>query len=189
MDTIIIVKSYLCLSAIRVRPRAGPRHTVAQQWARSFFGPHGFIALLGFDGVPNDAGKVGKQSAEAVHRKVIIGHLGLGFALGSSATLRWGHNARAADSGIVRGVVIERDGSQAISHLPFDIAGQHAKKDMSHNGVSSSSVSHSLTTCSVRAYGSRSAFRSLWPFKKVSGGELQQVIKNTFSPRRNSFTT
>src|SRR5215467_12351145 len=80
--------------------------------------------------VERAGGEVTQQAVEAVQRTAIGGN----FA-GALAQRRWRGLSRGDDRGALAGggsgiVVIEQHGSQALAHVPFDMAGEHAQEDM-----------------------------------------------------------
>src|SRR6516165_1947233 len=80
--------------------------------------------------VERGGGEVTQQAVEAVQRTAIGGNFD-----GALAQRRWRGLSRGDDRGALAGggsgiVVIEQHGSQALAHVPFDVAGEHAQEDM-----------------------------------------------------------
>ena len=82
------------------------------------------------DGVAGQAGKVPQQRAEAGHRLAGLGQLCCRLALCRRRNLGWSNGRGALRRGGGAVMVIEQDGGKLAPHMPFEIVGEQAQKDM-----------------------------------------------------------
>src|SRR6516164_10511681 len=82
------------------------------------------------DGVAGQAGQVSQQRAEAGHRLAGLGQLCCRLALCRRRDRGWSNGAGALRRGCGAIMVIEQEGGKSASHVPFEIVGEQAQKDM-----------------------------------------------------------
>src|SRR5580658_1545898 len=82
------------------------------------------------DGVLRQRGKVCEQAAEAVDGKVVVGALECGLALGGGRDLGLGNGRRALRRGRLSIVIVEEDRGKRLTHMPFEMTGEHAEEDV-----------------------------------------------------------
>ena len=84
----------------------------------------------GLAGVANDRGEVCQQGAEAVHGQPVSGSLALGLGSGRRGRLRRGDDRATRFLCPLAIVVVEENRRQIAAHVPLDVVGEHAEKDV-----------------------------------------------------------
>ena len=82
-----------------------------------------------------DSGQVGKKGSKAVNRPIIGGALGRSLQGSFLGTRSGSNDGGSGGSGLVAVMVVEEDGSETLAHMPMDIIGEHAQKDMSADTI------------------------------------------------------
>ena len=80
------------------------------------------------DAVFDDSGEVVEQRAEAVDGQAVMGALGASLVLSCGGDFGRRHHRRALGAGGI--MVVEEQGSETLTHLPFNVVGEHAQQDM-----------------------------------------------------------
>jgi hypothetical protein len=75
------------------------------------------------------------QCAEAVDRMAVLGALAGGLALRGRRDGRLGDGRAAPGLGGSVVVVVEQQGSQCLAHVPFEVVGEQAEKDVGADAV------------------------------------------------------
>src|SRR5271169_4482386 len=80
--------------------------------------------------VDGAGGEIAQQAVEAVDRAAISGEFAGALAQRRRRGPRGGDDRGAFAGGASRIVVVEQHGFEALAHVPFDMAGEHAQEDM-----------------------------------------------------------
>jgi hypothetical protein len=96
--------------------------------------------VVGLDFVSRNAGQVSEQSLKAMHLEPVGGELGVSFTLGRLRASRGRDDGGANRPRLDLIVIIEKNGSEELPHMPLDVIGQHARKDVSSNAVGKAMV-------------------------------------------------
>jgi len=81
--------------------------------------------------VQRAGGQITQQALEAVDRSALGGEFAGALAQRGRRRLGGGDDRSALTSGGHRVIIIKQDRFEALAHVPFDVAGEHAEKDMS----------------------------------------------------------
>src|SRR5215472_2835955 len=80
--------------------------------------------------VQRAGGEIAQQALEAVDRVALWGEFAGALAQGGRRGLGGGDDRSALTSGGHRVIIIKQDRFEALAHVPFDMAGEHAEEDM-----------------------------------------------------------
>lgn len=80
------------------------------------------------EAVFDDGGEIVEQGAEAVDGQALLGAFGASLVLSGRGGFGGRHDGRALGAGRV--MVVEQQGGEALTHVPFDVVGEHAQQDV-----------------------------------------------------------
>ena len=93
------------------------------------------LAFAGAAGVFAAHGQIGQERVEAMDGPAVGALFGVLFAAGGLGRLGFGHGV-AGPTVDVEFVVLEQYGGQGFAHVPLDVVGEHAQKDVrAHMGL------------------------------------------------------
>ena len=98
---------------------------------RGWSGRHGKCIVwcdCGDDSIAPQGSEIGRQRVEAVHWQAVVGQAGGLLGDSGRCAPRGCHQARPHCFGRLLVGVVEQHGCQALTHVPFEVIGQHAEE-------------------------------------------------------------
>src|SRR5450759_2347473 len=94
----------------------------------------------GMSSIFEDRGEIAEQSLKAVDLDPLAGLFGAGLELGSLGALCGSDDGSTRGLGLRLVIIIEKNGSQELAHVPLHVIGQNAKQDVSADAIGQAEV-------------------------------------------------
>ena len=95
----------------------------------------GDVFVGGLNSVFDDRRQIADQSLKAVHLHPVAGLFGKSLELGGGRALGGSDDRSAGGLCLRLVIVVEKDRSQELAHMPFHVIGQHAKQDVGADAI------------------------------------------------------